>query len=417
MAKQGRAGVGARRLAALGSFFAGCVATLVIAALGAPLTKLALLFGPAEYFSLMVMGLCFAVVLARGSILKAFCMIMLGLLLSTVGTDLETGAERMTFGIPPTRRRHRLRRHGRHGRVRLRRSAAQSREPGGARDVVQHQDRPAAADWNDIKQDDAPILRGTAIGAILGILPGNGAVLGPPSPAIRSKRSSPRIPSALRAGRDRGRGGAGIGQQRRRADRLHPAAHARHPAQRGDGADGRRDDHPRHHPRPAGHDQATRTLFWGMIASMWIGNLMLLVINLPLVGIWVKLLQVPYRLMFPAILIFCCIGIYSVNNQPMDVAFTAMFGLFGYILIKLGFEPAPMLLGIVLGKLMEEKLRQALIISRGSFVTFVSRPISAGLLAIVAVLVLVIALLAGTVEEARRGLHRMTGLSRPHAVE
>jgi putative tricarboxylic transport membrane protein len=133
-------------------------------------------------------------------------------------------------------------------------------------------------------------------------------------------------------------------------------------------------------------------LFWGMIASMWIGNLMLLVINLPLVGMWVKLLQVPYRLMFPAILIFCCIGIYSVNNQPMDVAFTAMFGLFGYLLIKLGFEPAPMLLGFVLGKLMEEKLRQALIISRGSFVTFVERPISAGLL-VVAVLVLVVALL------------------------
>ncbi|MGH6782266.1 MAG: tripartite tricarboxylate transporter permease, partial [Sphingomonadaceae bacterium] len=133
-------------------------------------------------------------------------------------------------------------------------------------------------------------------------------------------------------------------------------------------------------------------LFWGMIASMWIGNLMLLIINLPLVGLWVKLLQVPYRLMFPAILIFCCIGIYSVNNQPVDVAFTALFGLFGYILIKLGFEPAPMLLGFVLGKLMEEKLRQALIISRGSFMTFLERPISAGLLAVAAI-ILVIALL------------------------
>ncbi len=136
-------------------------------------------------------------------------------------------------------------------------------------------------------------------------------------------------------------------------------------------------------------------LFWGMIASMWIGNLMLLVINLPLVGMWVKLLQVPYRLMFPAILIFCCIGIYSVNNQPLDVAFTALFGLFGYLLIKLGFEPAPMLLGFVLGKLMEEKLRQALIISRGSFYTFVdyqNRPISLALL-VIAVLVLAIALL------------------------
>ena len=133
-------------------------------------------------------------------------------------------------------------------------------------------------------------------------------------------------------------------------------------------------------------------LFWGMVASMWIGNLMLLVINLPLVGLWVKLLTVPYRLMFPAILIFCCIGIYSINNNPSDVLATAIFGLVGYALIKLGFEPAPMLLGFVLGKLMEEKLRQALILSRGSFMTFVERPISAGLL-IIAIVMLVLALL------------------------
>jgi putative tricarboxylic transport membrane protein len=131
-------------------------------------------------------------------------------------------------------------------------------------------------------------------------------------------------------------------------------------------------------------------LFWGMIASMWIGNLMLLVINLPLVGLWVRLLKVPYRLMFPAILIFCCIGIYSINNSPSDVMFTAFFGLFGYALIKFGFEPAPMLLGFVLGRLMEEKFRQALVLSRGNFMTFVDRPVSAGLL-LVALIVLVIA--------------------------
>jgi putative tricarboxylic transport membrane protein len=133
----------------------------------------------------------------------------------------------------------------------------------------------------------------------------------------------------------------------------------------------------------------TPGLFWGMIASMWIGNLMLLIINLPLVGLWVKLLKVPYRLMFPAILIFCCIGIYSINNNPSDVLFTAFFGLMGYVLIKLGFEPAPLLLGFVLGKLMEEKLRQALILSRGSFSTFVERPVSAGLLVVAAVMLAV----------------------------
>jgi putative tricarboxylic transport membrane protein len=133
-------------------------------------------------------------------------------------------------------------------------------------------------------------------------------------------------------------------------------------------------------------------LFWGMIASMWIGNLMLVIINLPLVGMWVKLLKVPYRMMFPAIGIFCCIGIYSINNSSEDVLFTAFFGFVGYVLIKFGFEPAPMLLGFVLGKLMEEKLRQALILSRGSFTTFVERPVSATLL-VIAVVILTLALL------------------------
>ena len=134
------------------------------------------------------------------------------------------------------------------------------------------------------------------------------------------------------------------------------------------------------------------SLFWGMIASMWIGNLMLLVINLPLVGLWVRLLRVPYRLMFPAILLFCCIGIYSINNNPADVFFTAFFGFVGYALIKFGLEPAPMLLGFVLGRLLEEKLRQALVLSRGSLMTFVERPVSAVLL-VLAAAILIVALL------------------------
>jgi putative tricarboxylic transport membrane protein len=133
-------------------------------------------------------------------------------------------------------------------------------------------------------------------------------------------------------------------------------------------------------------------LFWGMIASMWLGNLMLLIINLPLIGLWVRLLKVPYRLMFPSIVLFCCIGIYSVNNNPWDVALVAGFGLFGYALIKFGFEPAPLLLGFVLGKLMEEKLRQALVIARGDLMVFIDRPLSATLLAL-ALAILIIALL------------------------
>ncbi len=387
MAKQGRAGV-ALGVAALGSFFAGSVATIVIAALGAPLTKLALLFGPAEYFSLMVMGLCFAVVLARGSILKAFCMIMLGLLLSTVGTDLETGQERMTFGFPPLADGidFAVLAMGVFGFAEVLRNL----ENPETRDVVKTKIGKLLPSLSEIKQCINPVLRGTSVGAILGILPGNGAVLGPfASYTIEKKIAAD--PSRFGKGAIEGVAGPESANNAGAQTAFIPLLTLGIPP---NAVMALMVGAMTIHGIIPGPQVMTKNpdLFWGMIASMWIGNLMLLIINLPLVGLWVKLLQVPYRLMFPAILIFCCIGIYSVNNQPVDVAFTALFGLFGYILIKLGFEPAPMLLGFVLGRLMEEKLRQALIISRGSFMTFLERPISAGLLA-VAVIVLVIALL------------------------
>ncbi len=387
MAKQGRAGV-ALGTAALGSFFAGCVATLFIAALGAPLTKLALLFGPAEYFSLMVMGLCFAVVLARGSILKAFCMIMLGLLLSTVGTDLETGQERMTFGFAPLADGidFAVLAMGVFGFAEVLRNL----ESPETRDVVKTKIGRLLPDWSDIKQSIKPVLRGTFLGGTLGILPGNGAVLGPFASYTLEKKLA-KDPSRFGKGAIEGVAGPESANNAGAQTAFIPLLTLGIPP---NAVMALMVGAMTIHNIIPGPQVMTKNpeLFWGMIASMWIGNLMLLVINLPLVGLWVKLLQVPYRLMFPSILIFCCIGIYSVNNQPVDVAFTAMFGLFGYLLIKLGFEPAPMLLGFVLGKLMEEKLRQALIISRGSFMTFVERPISAGLL-IVAVTILVIALL------------------------
>ncbi len=387
MAKQGRAGI-ALGTAALGSFFAGCVATVIIAALGAPLTKLALLFGPAEYFSLMVMGLCFAVVLARGSILKAFCMIMLGLLLSTVGTDLETGQERMTFGFPPLADGidFAVLAMGVFGFAEVLRNL----ENPETRDVVRAKIGRLLPNWDDIKQSIKPVLRGTAIGGTLGILPGNGAVLGPFASYTVEKKLA-KDPSRFGKGAIEGVAGPESANNAGAQTAFIPLLTLGIPP---NAVMALMVGAMTIHGIIPGPQVMTKNpdLFWGMIASMWIGNLMLLVINLPLVGLWVKLLQVPYRLMFPAILIFCCIGIYSVNNQPVDVAFTALFGLFGYILIKLGFEPAPMLLGFVLGRLMEEKLRQALIISRGSFMTFLERPISAGLLA-VAVIVLVIALL------------------------
>ncbi len=387
MAKQGRAGV-ALGISAIGSFIAGCIATVLIAALGAPLTKLALLFGPAEYFALMVMGLAFAVVLARGSILKALAMIFVGLLLSTIGTDLETGQERMTMGFAPLSDGidFAVLAMGVFGFAEVIRNL----ESPETRDVVKAKIGRLLPSMQDMKESIWPILRGTALGSILGILPGNGAVLGPFASYTIEKKIA-KDPSRFGRGAIEGVAGPESANNAGAQTAFIPLLTLGIPP---NAVMALMVGAMTIHGIIPGPQVMTKNpdLFWGMVASMWIGNAMLLIINLPLIQLWVKLLQVPYRLMYPAILIFCCIGIYSINNQPMDVAFTAAFGIFGYMLVKLGFEPAPMLLGFVLGKLMEEKLRQALIISRGSFMTFVERPISAGLL-LIAIVILVLAML------------------------
>ncbi len=387
MAKQGRAGI-ALGIAAIGSFFAGCVATIIIAALGVPLTRIALLFGPADYFSLMVLGLMFAVVLARGSILKAIVMIMLGILMSTVGTDLETGEERLTFGWNEISDGLEFTTiaMGIFGFAEI----LKNLENPESRNVVKAKIGRLLPGWAELRQSAMPIIRGTLIGGGLGILPGNGAVLGPFASYTIEKKMA-RDSSRFGQGAIEGVAGPesannagsqtsfiplltlGIPPNAVRA--LMVGAMTIHGIVPGPQIVSKQPD-----------------LFWGMIASMWIGNVMLLIINLPLVGLWVKLLNVPYRLMFPSIILFCCIGIYSINNAPIDVFMVAVFGFFGYMLIKFGYEAPPLLLGFVLGRLMEEKLRQALVISRGSLMTFVERPLSGGLL-VLAVLVLVIAIL------------------------
>ncbi|MBF9234992.1 tripartite tricarboxylate transporter permease [Microvirga alba] len=387
MARQGRAGV-ALGIAAIGSFFAGTVATLVIAALGAPLTKLALIFGPAEYFSLMVMGLVFAVVLARGSILKAIAMILVGVLLSTVGTDLETGQERMTFGLSflSDGIDFAVLAMGIFGIAEVMRNLDNTE----ARDIVHKAIGRLLPNKEDFKQSYASVIRGTVIGSILGILPGNGAVLGPFASYTVEKKLA-KDPRRFGRGAIEGVAGPESANNAGAQTSFIPLLTLGIPP---NAVMALMVGAMTIHGIVPGPQVMTRNpnLFWGMIASMWVGNLMLLVINLPMVGMWVRLLKVPYRLMFPAILMFCAIGIYSINSLPTDVMFIALFGLVGYLLIKLGFEPAPMLLGFVLGKLMEENLRRALIISRGSLATFIERPVSAGLLA-VALVLLVLALL------------------------
>ncbi|WP_085026363.1 tripartite tricarboxylate transporter permease [Ensifer aridi] len=382
MAQQGRGGI-ALGISAIGSFIAGTIATIFIATLATPLTKVALLFGPADYFSLMVMGLIFAVVLSGGSLVKAIAMVLLGILLSTVGTDLETGAARLTFGLP------RLidgidfavLAMGVFGFAEVLRNLDHTSERKVAGQVIGK----ILPSWIDFKASFASIIRGTALGSVLGILPGNGAVLAPfASYSIEKKLAD----DPTRFGNGAIEGVAGpesannsgaqtsfiplltLGIPPNAVMAVMVGAMTLHGIVPG--------------PQVMEKNPA---LFWGMIASMWIGNLMLLIINMPLVGLWIRLLRVPYRLMVPAILLFSCIGIYSINSEATDVLFAAFFAIAGYAMSKVGFEPAPLLLGFVLGELLEENLRRALLLSRGDPLVFIERPISASLLVVTACLV------------------------------
>ncbi len=387
MARQGRAGT-ALAIAAIGSFIAGSIATLVIAALGKPMQKMALLFGPADYFALMVLGLMFAVVLARGSVPKAIAMIVLGILLSTIGTDLETGEERLTGGWSEISDGidFAVIAMGVFGFAEI----LKNLETPEARDVVHGKIGGLMPTMAEMRQSAAPILRGTFLGSILGILPGNGAVLAPFASYTLEKKLA-ADPSRFGKGAIEGVAGPEAANNAGAQTAFIPLLTLGIPPNAVMALMLGAMTIKNIIPGPEVIDKNPQ-LFWGMIASMWIGNVMLLVINLPMIGIWVRLLKVPYRLLFPAIVMFCCIGIYSINNNPMDVYLTALFGFVGYALIKFGFEPAPLLLGFVLGRLMEEKMRQALQISRGKFGTFVYEPLSASLLAI-AVLMVIVAVL------------------------
>src|SRR6266699_1534145 len=351
MAKQGCAGA-ALAIAAIGSFFAGCFATVLIAVLVAPLTKLALAFGPAEYFSLMVLGLIFAVVLAKGSVLKAIAMIMLGLLLSMVGSDIETGASRMAFNIPELADGLGF--------------ATVAMGVFGFAEIIRNLDAGAEMDRDLVQQkitglmptrkdliDSAPaILRGTVLGSILGILPGGGAVIASFAAYTLEKKIA-KDPSRFGRGAIEGVAAPESANNAAAQTSFIPLLTLGIPP---NAVMALMVGAMTIHGIVPGPQVMTKQpeLFWGMVASMWLGNLMLIIINLPMVGMWVKLLQVPYRFLFPAILIFCCIGIYSINSLPTDVMLAGSFGLVGYWLIKHDFEPAPLLLGMVLGPLMEE---------------------------------------------------------------
>jgi TctA family transporter len=372
--------------AATGSFVAGTLATLVIALAAPPLANLALKFGPAEYFSLMVLGLVASVVLAHGSLLKAIGMIVLGLLLGLVGTDVTSGVPRYTFDVPELA-------DGisfvavAMGLFGLGEIVVNLEREGGAARVIGRITSlwPTREDWARMV---SPILRGTLLGSLLGILPGGGAMLASFASYSLEKKVSKH---AGQFGRGAIEGVAGpesannAGAQTSFIPMLtlgipsNPVMAMMVGAMIIQGIQ----------PGPSVMTEQP-ALFWGVIVSMWVGNLLLVVLNLPLIGLWVRLVTVPYHLLYPAILVFCAIGVFSLNNNEFDVHLMAVFGLLGYVFAKLECEPAPMLLGFILGPMMEEYLRRALLLSRGDPLVLLRRPISATILAVAAVAIVVV---------------------------
>jgi TctA family transporter len=365
------------------------VGTVILAAFAPPLTEVAFKFGPAEYFSLMTLGLIGAVVLASGSLLKAIAMIVLGLLLGMVGTDVNSGVARYSFDIPELT-------DGidfvviamgvfGYGEI-----IANLSKPDDEREVFAAKVTGLMPTGEDFKRMIPAMLRGTALGSALGILPGGGAMLSAFAAYTIEKKTKLK-PGEVPFGQGNIRGvcapesanNAGsqtsfiplltLGIPPNAVMALMVGAMTIHNIQPG--------------PQVM---TSNPELFWGLIASMWIGNLMLIILNLPLIGVWIKLLTVPYRWLFPSIVLFCAIGVYGTNNNAWDVWMVGIFGFIGYVFHKLGTEPAPLLLGFILGPMMEENLRRALLLSRGDWSVFVTRPISACLLAAAVVLLVIV---------------------------
>jgi putative tricarboxylic transport membrane protein len=389
MARQGRAGA-ALGMAAIGSFVAGTFATLLVAAFAPPLSEAALKFGPADYFSLMVLGLIAAVVLAHGSVLKAIAMIVLGIVLGLVGTDVNSGVARFSFDTPELTDGI--------GFVAVAMGIFGigeiliNLEKGEAREVFTSKVGSLLPTRDDFKKSAGAITRGTLLGSLLGILPGGGALLASfSSYSLEKKIAGPNADPPFGKGNIRGvaapesANNAGaqtsfiplltLGIPPNAVMALMVGAMTIHNIQPG--------------PQVI---TSNPQLFWGLIASMWVGNLMLVILNLPLIGMWVQLLKIPYRLLYPMILVFCCIGVYTVNNATFDIWVIAAFGVIGYIFSKLECEAAPLLLGFILGPMMEENLRRAMLLSRGDASVFMQRPISATMLVLSIILLVILAL-------------------------
>jgi putative tricarboxylic transport membrane protein len=394
MARQGRAGP-ALSVAALGSFFAGCAATLMIALFGPPLAEVALQFGPAEYFSLMILGLVAAVVLAHGSLLKAIAMVVVGLILGLIGTDVNTGVQRFHFGIPDLADGLSFVAiaMGIFGFSEI----INNLERGEKRSVLSSHIHGLWPSWSDFKASWRPVIRGTALGSLFGIIPGGGAIISSFASYTLEKRLA-KDPSRFGKGAIEGVAGPESANNAASQTSFIPLLTLGIPSNAVmalmlgamiiQGI------------TPGPQVMTDRPeLFWGIIASMWVGNLLLVILNLPLIGIWIRLLTVPYRFLFPAILLFCCIGVFSISNSGFETALTAVFGLLGYVFSKLDCEPAPLLLGLILGPLMEENLRRAMKLSRGDPTVFLTEPLS--LIMLILAGALLVAIIVPTIRQRR----------------
>jgi TctA family transporter len=387
MARQGRAGP-ALGIAAIGSFFAGTVCTLIIAVCGPSVAEVALEFGPAEYFSLMLMGLVTAAILSQGDMIKSLAMVLMGLVLGIVGTDVNSGWRRFSFdlaelvdgigfvvlavGVFAL------------GEI-VANLGASHQGPVFVSKVGNLFPSPT-----DLKRSAGPIVRGTLLGAFFGVLPGTGPSIASFSSYMVEKKVS-KDPSRFGRGAIEGVAGPESANNADAQCKFIPMLTLGIPAS---GTMALMLGALMVHGIVPGPTVMTQKpdLFWGLIASMWIGNLMLVVLNLPLIGLWTSLLKLPYRLLFPAIITFSCIGIYSLQNNAFELYLTAFFGIVGFVWMKLKCPPAPMLLGFVLGPMMEENLRRALLMSRGDPTVFITQPISLGFIVATAAIVIVMLL-------------------------
>jgi TctA family transporter len=385
MARQGRAGP-ALATAAIGSFFAGCVSTVIIVLFAPVLAGVALKFGPVEYFSMMLFGLTAAVILAHGSVLKAIAMVVLGLLLGMVGTDVTSGLTRFNFDIPQLSDGidFVVVAMGLFGYAEIVHSLEQKVK----QELVSDRVTGLWPTRQDFQMAWKAVIRGTALGSMLGILPGGTATLSSFAAYTLEKKIA-KDPSRFGKGAIEGIAGPESANNAAAQTSFIPMLTLGIPTNSVMalmvGA------MMIHGIAPGPQVMTARPeLFWGMVVSMWLGNLMLVVLNLPLIGLWVRLLKLPYRFLFPSILTFCCIGVYSLSNSALDVVLTAFFGLLGYLLASLDCEPAPLLLGFILGPMMEENFRRAMLMSRGDATVFFREPISLAMLIITALLFVLI---------------------------